>query len=39
VIFGAISIFAFLSWYFIPEDKWLRSDQVRKALETVGEDE
>ncbi|KAJ8595056.1 hypothetical protein M405DRAFT_728704 [Rhizopogon salebrosus TDB-379] len=35
VIFGAISIFAFLSWYFTPEDKWLRKDQILKALETV----
>ena len=33
VIFGAISIFAFLSWYFTPEDKWLRKDQILKALE------
>ncbi|KAH0839540.1 hypothetical protein J3R83DRAFT_425 [Lanmaoa asiatica] len=35
VIFGAISIFAFLSWYFTPEDKWLRRDQILKALETI----
>ncbi|KAG1739943.1 uncharacterized protein EDB91DRAFT_1082308 [Suillus paluster] len=35
VIFGAISIFAFLSWYFTPEEKWLRKDQILKALETV----
>jgi hypothetical protein len=35
VIFGAISIFAFLSWYFTHEDKWLRKDQILKALETV----
>ncbi|KAG1753285.1 hypothetical protein EDB19DRAFT_1824032 [Suillus lakei] len=35
VIFGAISIFAFLSWYFTPEEKWLRKDQILKAYETV----
>lgn len=34
VIFGAISIFAFLSWYFTPEEKWLRKDQILKAFET-----
>ncbi|KAG2357526.1 amino acid transporter [Suillus spraguei] len=35
VIFGAISIFAFLSWYFTPEEKWLRKDQILKAYETA----
>ncbi|KAG1787654.1 uncharacterized protein HD556DRAFT_1246519, partial [Suillus plorans] len=35
VIFGAISIFAFLSWYFTPEEKWLRKEQILKAYETV----
>ncbi|KIK45281.1 hypothetical protein CY34DRAFT_78247 [Suillus luteus UH-Slu-Lm8-n1] len=35
VIFGAISVFAFLSWYFTPEEKWLRKDQILKAYETV----
>ncbi|OJA18356.1 hypothetical protein AZE42_00733 [Rhizopogon vesiculosus] len=39
VIFGAISIFALLSWYFTPEDKWLRRDQILKGLETVGHTE
>jgi len=33
VIFGAISIFAVFSWYFTPEDKWLRREQVLRALE------
>jgi len=32
VIFGAITIFAFLSWYFIPEDNWLRKEQVLRAM-------
>jgi len=35
VIFGSISIFAFLSWYFTPEEKWLRQEQILKVLETV----
>ena len=33
VIFAAISIFALLSWYFTPKDKWLRRDLILKALE------
>ncbi|KAI9572429.1 hypothetical protein HD554DRAFT_2015076 [Boletus coccyginus] len=35
VIFGTVSIFAVLSWYFTPEDKWLRRDQVLKAIEAT----
>ncbi|KAG8218255.1 hypothetical protein J3R82DRAFT_3865 [Butyriboletus roseoflavus] len=35
VIFGAISIFAFLTWYLTPEDKWLRRDQILKAFEAT----
>ncbi|KAF8554092.1 hypothetical protein OG21DRAFT_1522679 [Imleria badia] len=35
VIFGAISVFALLSWYFTPEDKWLRRDQILKAMEVI----
>ncbi|KIK98162.1 hypothetical protein PAXRUDRAFT_824178 [Paxillus rubicundulus Ve08.2h10] len=38
VIFVAISIFAFLSWYFTPEHKWLRNDQVLKALSRADEE-
>jgi translation initiation factor 5B len=33
VIFAAISVFALLSWYFTPDDKWLRREQILKALE------
>ncbi|KAF9242947.1 hypothetical protein BU15DRAFT_86712 [Melanogaster broomeanus] len=33
VIFVAISIFAFISWYFTPEDKWLRRDQSLKTTD------
>lgn len=33
VIFIAITIFAVLSWYFIPEEKWLRREQVLRAMD------
>ncbi|KAI6168909.1 hypothetical protein EDD17DRAFT_1465364 [Pisolithus thermaeus] len=32
VIFIAITIFAVSSWYFIPEEKWLRREQVLQAM-------
>lgn len=32
VILGAVTIFGILSWYFIPEHKWLRRQQVIRAL-------
>jgi len=32
VIFGSVTIFGLLSWYFTPEDKWLRKDQVVQAM-------
>ncbi|KAK7682739.1 hypothetical protein QCA50_014122 [Cerrena zonata] len=32
VILGAVTIFGILSWYFIPEHKWLRREQVIRAL-------
>jgi hypothetical protein len=34
-IFGSVSIFAILSWYFIPPDKWLRQEQIERALRTA----
>ncbi|KAI0276900.1 amino acid transporter [Russula aff. rugulosa BPL654] len=34
-IFGAVSIFAILSWYFIPPDKWLRQEQIERALHSA----
>lgn len=33
VIFGAITIFAVLTWYFTPEDKWLPSVRLGKLKE------
>nr|GAT54735.1 gamma-aminobutyric acid transporter [Mycena chlorophos] len=28
VIFGSVTIFGILSWYFVPQDKWLRRELV-----------
>ena len=36
VIFGAVTIFGIVSWYFVPEDKWLRRDVVLKGLQEAG---
>jgi translation initiation factor 5B len=33
VIFGAITVFGFLSWYFTPPENWLRREQVVQALQ------
>ncbi|KAF8579033.1 amino acid transporter [Ramaria rubella] len=30
VIFGAVTIFAVISWWVTPEDKWLRQEQIGK---------
>jgi hypothetical protein len=38
VILGAVTIFAILSWWFIPEDKWLPRAQVIRALQTADEE-
>jgi len=35
VIFGAITIFGAMSWYFTPEEKWLSKEQVLQALHSV----
>lgn len=32
VIFGAVTVFAILSWYFTPAEKWLRQEQINAAL-------
>ncbi|KAL6304155.1 amino acid transporter [Sparassis latifolia] len=37
VIFGSVTIFGMLSWYFIPEDRWLRREQVLQALASTEE--
>jgi len=35
VIFGAVSIFAVLSWWFIPADKWLSTDHVQQMEDSA----
>jgi hypothetical protein len=35
VIFGSVTIFAILSWYFMAPDKWLRQEQIERALHTA----
>ncbi|KAH8102840.1 amino acid permease-domain-containing protein [Cristinia sonorae] len=37
VILGAVTIFGVLSWYFIPEDKWLRNSLVEQTLRAADE--
>jgi translation initiation factor 5B len=32
VIFGSVTIFGAMSWYFTPEEKWLSEKQVLQAL-------
>jgi translation initiation factor 5B len=35
VIFGVITIFGAMSWYFTPEEKWLSKEQVLQALHSA----
>jgi len=35
VIFGAVTIFAVLSWYFVPAHQWLRQEQIERAMRIV----
>ncbi|KAI0070310.1 hypothetical protein K474DRAFT_1713450 [Panus rudis PR-1116 ss-1] len=37
VILGAVTIFGILSWWFVPEDKWLRREQIVQALVVADE--
>ncbi|KAG7096509.1 hypothetical protein E1B28_003938 [Marasmius oreades] len=32
VIFGAVTLFGILSWYFTPEEKWLRREVILQGL-------
>lgn len=32
MIFGAVTIFGIASWWFMPEEKWLRREQVLQGL-------
>ncbi|KAI0043164.1 amino acid transporter [Auriscalpium vulgare] len=38
VIFGAVTIFAIMSWYFTPASSWLRQEQVEQALRNTSGD-
>jgi hypothetical protein len=33
VIFGAITIFAFLCWWWMPEDEWLRTKRIVAVID------
>lgn len=35
VIFGSVTIFGIASWFFMPEEKWLRKDQILQALQAA----
>ncbi|KAI0637634.1 hypothetical protein C8Q77DRAFT_1275713 [Trametes polyzona] len=37
VILGAATIFGILSWYFVPEDKWLRREQIEQQIRVADE--
>jgi hypothetical protein len=36
VIFGAITIFAVLCWWFMPEEEWLKSKRIVAVIEANG---
>lgn len=38
VILGAITIFAILSWWFVPEEKWLTREQVLRAMKSADDE-
>ncbi|KAG8718496.1 hypothetical protein FRC08_005140 [Ceratobasidium sp. 394] len=35
VIFGGVTIFGIMSWWFIPQDKWLRNDRIERTFEEI----
>ena len=37
MILGAVTIFGIASWYFIPEDKWLRREQILRQMQVADE--
>lgn len=39
VILGGVTIIAVFSWYFIPEDKWLRQTHIKAILESTEQSE
>ncbi|KXN84214.1 Eukaryotic translation initiation factor 5B [Leucoagaricus sp. SymC.cos] len=38
VIFGSVTLFGILSWYFTPPEKWLRREIVLKALNDANDE-
>jgi len=38
VIFGAITLFGVLTWYFTPEEKWLRREHVIQAIQAADQE-
>ena len=38
MVFGGVNILAILSWWFIPEDRWLPREQIMRVLKAVDED-
>lgn len=39
VIFGSITFFGIVSWYFTPEERWLRRELLLKGLQTTDQPE
>ncbi|KAJ8085847.1 hypothetical protein PM082_004666 [Marasmius tenuissimus] len=35
VIFGSVTLFGIASWYFTPEDKWLRREVILQGLKST----
>jgi hypothetical protein len=35
VILGSVMIVAILGWYLMPPDKWLRREQIERAMHTA----
>jgi translation initiation factor 5B len=35
VIFGSVTIFGIVSWYFTPEEKWLPRELLLRGLENT----
>lgn len=35
MIFGSVTIFGILSWFFTPEEQWLPREKVLQALHTA----
>ncbi|CAE6488713.1 unnamed protein product [Rhizoctonia solani] len=35
VIFGIVTIFGLVSWYIIPQDKWMKREQIQQTFEEI----